>query len=78
LHEGYRKRRHADVADRIGLIRPVTPVGQCLAAYAQALDQGLEAVHTWVEAYIAPVSVGSIDGQPRVFPPVRLWRLTHP
>jgi len=52
-HEEHRERRHADVADRIRHVRPVTLVREHLTARAQTLDQGWEANHASVESYIA-------------------------
>ena len=77
LHEEHRERRHADVADRIGLVHPMTPVGERSAARAQVLDQGLKADHARVESYFAPVSVGSIDARSRIFAQLWLSRLTR-
>jgi hypothetical protein len=61
----------------MGHVRPVTLVRDHLAARAQTRDQGVEAVHAWVESYCSPVSVEPIGAQPGILVQVCHLRLTH-
>ena len=76
LHEEGRERRHADIRHGIGLVRPVTFVGERFAGLAQVAEQGFKAVHTETESYLRPVPEPPIGGVPRIFAQVCLLRLS--